>query len=382
MPVVRGPVKWYLIPLLAAFVAVVALAAFGRIPGQGGGPSDSGRAASPAPSPAPSLTPSPAPSPAAGLRELADSRGITLGAAMNDALFTDATYQKTAAQEFNSLTPESALKWGTVEPSPGQFNFAPGDAFIAFAEENGQRVHGHTLVWHTIPRWVTDSGFSGDELRAVLRRHVRETVAHWRGRIDSWDVVNEPIGHDARLRDSVWLRSLGSDYIADSFRWAKAADPDATLFINDFDIEGINPKSDRLYELVKELRERGVPIDGVGFQTHVARLTLPDSFEANLRRFADLGVRVSITELDVRVPLPATQERLETQASIYARVLRACQQLSACDGVTTWGFTDRHSWIGRDFPGQGAALPFDEAYRRKPAYWSLHDVLTAATPRR
>lgn len=386
MSAVRVRAMWYLIPLSAVTVAVVTLAALLKMPGGDDEPAarvTSGAPAGSAPAgypPSPSACP--APVPAAGLRALATPCGIGLGAALNDALFSDARYREVAAAEYNRITPESALKWGTVEPRPGEFNFAPGDAFVAFAEENGQRVHGHTLVWHTIPDWVTGSGYSADELREVLRRHVRETVGHWRGRIDSWDVVNEPLGHDANLRDSVWLRSLGPDYIAESFRLARSADPDATLFINDFDIEGINAKSDRLYELVKELRGRGVPIDGVGFQTHVARLNLPDSFEANLRRFAELGVRVAITELDVRVPLPVTQQRLEIQASIYARVLRACLRLSACDSVTTWGFTDGHSWIDREFPDQGAALPFDATYQRKPAYWSLQDTLATAVARR
>lgn len=383
-PAVQRRVMWYLVPVAAvtavAMVLVAALGFLGR--GDGSSSGDDGRSATASATPvATPPTSCPATAPVPSLRALATPCGISIGAAVNDVLFTDRTYRITAAGEYNSITPESALKWGTVEPRPGEFNFGPGDAFVAFAEENGQRVHGHTLVWHTLPAWVTEHRFSADELREVLRRHVQRTVAHWRGRIASWDVVNEPLGHDANLRDSVWLRSLGADYIADAFRWAREADPDATLFINDFDIEGINPKSDRLYELVRTLRERGVPIDGVGFQTHVARLTLPDSFEANLRRFADLGVRVAITELDVRVPLPATQQRLEIQASIYARVLRACLQLPACDAVTTWGLTDGHSWINREFPGQGAALPFDEAYRRKPAYWSLHDTLAAATSR-
>ncbi|MEV4757058.1 endo-1,4-beta-xylanase [Micromonospora sp. NPDC049559] len=368
-------------PLLVLTVVVVAaVAAFVR-PGDPG-PSRPSQSA-PTSTPAPACTASaPAPSPSTSLRALAAPCGLYLGAAVNDALFDDPAYRDVVAREFNGVTPESALKWGTVEPRPGEFNFAPGDAYVEFAERNGQRVHGHTLVWHTIPAWVTDGGYPPDQLREILRRHVQNTVAHWRGRIDSWDVVNEPLGNGAGLRDSVWLRGLGPGYIADSFRWAREADPDAKLFINDFDVEGVNAKSDYLYQLVKELRAQGVPIDGVGFQTHVARASLPESFEANLRRFADLGVEVAITELDVRLPLPPTQQQLETQAGIYARVLRACLAVTACRSVTTWGFTDRHSWVGRDFPGQGAALPFDESYRPKPAYWSLHDTLVTDARRR
>jgi len=385
VPAASRRAMWWLVSLATAAVVAVAVGvAVTRIADDGtvraGG--DSGPS-SMAPAPSPSVCP--APTPASGLRALATPCGIGVGAALNDTLFSDQTYREVAAREFNRITPESVLKWSTIEPRPGEFNFGPGDAYVAFAEENGQRVHGHTLVWHYVPQWVTDASRSRDELREVLRRHVQRTVAHWRGRIASWDVVNEPLGDDADLYDNVWLRTLGPDYIADAFRWAREADPDAVLFINDFDIEGINAKSDRLYHLVRTLRAQGVPIDGVGFQTHVAKMTLPDTFEANLRRFADLGVRVAITELDVRMPLPVTQQRLERQAAIYARVLRACLRLPACDAVTMWGFTDAHSWINREFPGQGAPLPFDDAYRRKPAYWALHDTLAAAaadTPRR
>lgn len=384
VPAASRRAVWWLVPLAAAAVAVAVVVAVAvtRLPDEGADRADGDNGPT-ATTPAPPPSACPAPTPADSLRALATPCGIGVGAALNDVLFFDEKYRETAAREFNRITPESVLKWGTVEPRPGEFNFGPGDAYVAFAEENGQRVHGHTLVWHTLPQWVIDSGRSVDELREVLRRHVQRTVAHWRGRIASWDVVNEPLGNDASLRDSIWLRTLGPDYIADAFRWAREADPDAVLFINDFDIEGINAKSDRLYELVRTLRGQGVPIDGVGFQTHVSKMTLPDSFESNLRRFADLGVRVAITELDVRVPLPVTQQRLEAQAAIYARVLRACLRLPACDSVTTWGFTDAHSWVNREFPGQGAALPFDDAYQRKPAYWALHDTLAATdSPRR
>ena len=322
------------------------------------------------------------PTSAAGLRTLAAACGFDVGAAINDVIFTDQTYRETVAREYSTVTPESALKWGTVEPSPGRFDFAPGDALIQVAEENHQRVRGHTLVWHVLPDWVADGDHRPAEMREILRRHVLTTVAHWRGRIDSWDVVNEVLGTDRALRDSVWLRTIGPDYVADAFRWAREADPGARLLLNDFAVEGINPKSDRLYQFVKDLRARGVPIDGIGFQTHVAGLRLPDTFEANLRRFADLGVQIAITEFDVRLPLPATAAALDAQGRVYARALRACLQLTACRSFTTWGLTDQYSWVDHDFPGQGAALPFDRSYQRKPAYWSLYDTLADGAPAR
>lgn len=363
---------WYLVPGLAlALLAAVAVAVVRTSAGADDDePSRPGRARCAAPSPAP------------GLRALAVRCGIFLGTAVSEELFHDTTYQQMVAREYNSVTPESAMKWGTVEAHPGEFDFGPGDAFVDAAHRNGQRVRGHTLVWHKIPAWVTDGDYPRDRLREILQRHVETTAAHWRGRVVSWDVVNEPVSGDGELRDSVWLRGLGPDYIADAFHWARAADPDAVLFVNEYGVEGINPKSDRLYELVKSLRAQGVPIDGVGFQAHLVRMSLPDSFEENLRRFAELGVQIAITEMDVRMPLPATPEKLATQAALYARALRACLELPACQSFTTWGFTDRLVREDPVFPGEGAALPFDEAYQPKPAYWALRDTLAAASPRR
>lgn len=190
-----------------------------------------------------------------------------------------------------------------------------------------------------------------------------------------WDVVNEVLGDDGSIRDSVFSRVFGTDFISQAFRLAHAADPDVKLYINDYSIESINPKSNALYNLVQRLLSEGVPIHGVGFQGHfIVNQTAPD-FVENMQRFADLNLDVAITELDVRMPVPPTQANLDQQVLDYKEVFNACFQVTRCLGITIWGVTDKYSWIPNTFPSQGAALLFDDDYNRKPAYDAVADIL-------
>ena len=312
----------------------------------------------------------------ATLRELADQRGVRMGTAIASHHLNQSDYARTAAAEFNSVTHENDLKWETVQPQQGQFNWTNADRIVEFAEQNDQMIHGHTLVWHSqLPSWVADGNFTPDQLRGVMRDHINTTMGRYRGQIDTWDVVNEPIGDDARFRDSVFHRTLGVDFIAESFRMARAADPNARLFINDYNIDGINAKSNAYYDLVSDLVAQGVPIDGIGMQGHLISGQLPSDIQQNIQRFADLGLEVMITELDIRIQMPATQQKLEQQARDYEAVANACYAVSGCSGVIVWGVTDAYSWVPDHFSGEGAALPIDENYQHKPAYWALHEVL-------
>lgn len=310
------------------------------------------------------------------LRELADARRIRLGSAVNVDALRDAEYREILGREFNAVTPETAMKWSMVEPRRGEYDRSAADELLAFAERHDQQVYGHTLVWHKqVPDWVTEGDYDDAQLRDVLRKHVQDEASYFRGRVWAWDVVNEALDEDGTLRDSLWARRLGPDYIADAFRWAEAADPDAKLFINDYGIEGINTKSDAMYALVGRLLAQGVPIDGVGFQVHWSLDPLPDTLQANLERFAALGVDVAITELDVRMPEPATEEQLKRQAELYAQVVGACLAVPRCVSVTVWGFSDAYSWVPSQYPGRGAAAIFDADHRPKPAYTAVAEML-------
>ena len=293
------------------------------------------------------------------------------------ALANDPTYKRLTAREFNTVTPENVMKWETVEPQQGLTDFSQGDALARFARANHQAVRGHTLVWHSqLPAWLTSGTFTNEQLEAILRRHIFQEAGHFRGRIYAWDVVNEAFNEDGTLRDTIWLRALGSDYIAKAFIWAHQADPHARLYYNDYNLESIGPKSDAALALVKQLKARHVPIDGVGFQGHLGiQYPYPDTFGDNLERFAAAGFDVAITEADVRMVLPVTPEKLAAQAMYFGDMLRSCVAVRRCATFTLWGFTDKYSWVPGFFDGEGAATPLDEAFQPKPAYFVLRDSL-------
>ncbi|MER5447909.1 endo-1,4-beta-xylanase [Streptomyces sp. NPDC002766] len=316
------------------------------------------------------------------LRDLAAAKGKVIGTAVTGSKLTG-TYGDLAGAQFNSLTPGNAMKWGSVEPTQGSFNWTEADQIVAFAQAHNQQVRGHTLVWHNQnPSWLTNGSWTSAQLGSLLQNHIATEVGRYKGRITAWDVVNEPFNEDGTYRSTIWYNGLGADYIANALTWAHAADPAAKLYINDYNVEGVNAKSTALYNLVKDLKARGVPIDGVGLQAHLIVGQVPATLQQNIQRFADLGVDVAITELDVRMALPADSAKLAQQAADFKSVVAACVAVTRCAGVTVWGFADSDSWVPGTFPGYGAATPYDDNYAPKPAYYAIAEALggTTTTP--
>ncbi|MEV0170720.1 endo-1,4-beta-xylanase [Streptomyces sp. NPDC050803] len=313
------------------------------------------------------------------LRDLADAKGKVIGTAVTGSKLTG-TYGDIAGTQFNALTPGNAMKWGSVEPTRSNFNWAEADQIVDFAEAHGQQVRGHTLVWHSQnPSWLTNGSWTPAQLGQLMTDHIATEVGRYKGRLATWDVVNEPFNEDGTYRQTLWYNGLGADYIAQALTAARAADPSAKLYINDYNVEGVNAKSTALYNLVKSLKERGVPIDGVGLQAHLILGQVPSTLQQNIQRFADLGVDVVITELDIRMTTPSDSARLAQQATEYKQVVNACVAVTRCHGVTVWGFTDSDSWIPSTFPGEGAATPYDENYVPKPAYYAIAEALGGTT---
>jgi endo-1,4-beta-xylanase len=311
------------------------------------------------------------------LRDLAAKRGIDFGAAVAvGPLAAETEYSDTLKREFSMVVSENAFKWESLHLTPRLYYFDDTDAIVAFAEANGMKVRGHTLVWHNQnPSWLPRAIKTRDEAIAVLKDHIQTVVGRYKGRIAAWDVVNEAMDDSTgELRESPWLAAIGPDYIALAFQFAHEADPDAKLYYNDYGAEGIGGKGDAVFELVKGLKEQGVPIDGVGWQGHFQQSSFIMDLKDNGRRLAELGLEISITELDVRIPVPVTDLMIEKQASMYGKVTETCLALPNCKAIVTWGFTDKHSWVPGFFGGEGAALPFDENYAKKPAY----DAIVAA----
>jgi endo-1,4-beta-xylanase len=323
---------------------------------------------------------------AESLRALAQAAGLRFGPAVDVAVLdADPRYARLLARQFSLVTPENAMKCALVQPVRGRFDFAQADALVAFAAAHDMAVNGHVLVWdQQLPDWLTEGAFSADELKTILRAHIQALVGRYRGRVASWDVAAEAVSDDGRLRDTFWSRGIGPDYLDLAFRWAHEADPTARLRYNDYGGEGAGAKSDGIYSLMAALRRRGAPVHAVGLQMH---LSLESAVRAqdvrrNMQRLAALGLDIDITEMDVMLPLPATAGDLERQARLYGDMLQACLAEQRCRSFSTWGATDRYSWIPDAFPGYGAALLYDVAYRPKPAVRAVRRLLRAAAKER
>nr|BFE61924.1 hypothetical protein GCM10020063_064500 [Dactylosporangium thailandense] len=321
------------------------------------------------------------------LQSLAAAGGRYFGSATDNPELTDTAYTAIlGGGEFGQTTPGNAMKWDSTEPTQNSFSFTKGDAVITFAQAHNMKVRGHTLLWHNqLPGWV--SQLPAAQVQAAMENHITQVAAHYKGKVFAWDVVNEPFNDDGTFRStSPFYTAMGSDYIADAFRTARAADPDAKLYINDYNTDGQGAKADAMYNLVKTLKAQGVPIDGVGFQAHLAiQYGFPTNMQANLQRFADLGVDVAITELDVRMVLPRDATKDATQATYYNNVVKACVAVTRCVGITIWDYTDKYSWVPSTFSGQGAALPWDENLAKKPTAYNaivtgLGGTVSSASP--
>ncbi|GAA3137314.1 endo-1,4-beta-xylanase [Planomonospora alba] len=315
------------------------------------------------------------------LRDLARRIGVHIGSAVDPtALADEADYRKVLNREFTHVTAENAMKWESVEPERGVYAWEAADAVVRNALRHRQKIRGHTLVWHNqLPAWLTegvnDGSIGAAELRSILRKHIMTEVGRYRGKIRAWDVVNEVVDDSGNLRESIWLTHLGPGYIADAFRWAHQADPHAKLYINDYNLEWDTKKIDKTLEIVKDLKAKRVPIHGIGFQGHLGiQYDYPGDFANVMRRFTDLGLEAAITEADVRMVMPATPEKLATQADYYTRMLTTCVENRRCVEFTVWGYTDRHSWVPGWFEGEGAACVMDENLVPKPAYRALLTV--------
>ncbi|KAI0768783.1 endo-beta-1,4-glucanase [Trametes elegans] len=323
----------------------------------------------------------------AGLDAVAKAAGKRyLGTATDNNELSNPQYTAIleAPQMFGQLTAENSMKWDATEPEQGVFTFAQGDQIANLARSRGMLLRGHNCVWHQqLPNWVTAGNFNAQQLSAIVQNHCSTLVGHYKGQVsppasqplymppqDKSDkhAILEPLNDDGSFRQDVFFNTLGSSYIATALRAAKAADPNAHVYINDFNIEGTGAKATAMKNLVRTLKSQGVPIDGIGLQGHFIVGEVPTTLVQNMQEFAALGVEVAFTELDVRMTLPETAALLEQQKRDFQTVVSACQAVSACVGITIWDWTDKFSFVPSTFPGQGAATPWDQNFVKKPAF--------------
>ena len=308
-----------------------------------------------------------------------------------------------ARDHFNVVTPENCMKPALVHPQEDTWRFERSDALVKFCEENGLAIHGHTLVWHA----QTNDWFFGGGDKAVvterLRNHIHTLVDRYKGKIQGWDVVNEaisdrPEASTENLRNSHWLQTIGPEFLTLAFKFAHEADPKARLYYNDYSIEA-GAKHESSMILLRRLIKEGASIHGVGIQGHWRTDTVPyDAIDRAIADYASLGLKVSITELDVtirgasggqfgpgpgfgrgrRVSTPASAEDLKAQADAYARLFRIfVKHKDHVERVTFWGLSDRRTWRFGQHP-----LIFDGDNQPKPCYASITDVLLSARPDR
>lgn len=332
-----------------------------------------------------------------------------IGAAVNDALISlkDSLGANLIKKEYNTITPENSMKWMYMEPQQGVFEFETADRYIDFSTKNNIAFIGHNLVWHSqLAEWV-EKITSAEELNASLKNHVQTIAARYTGKIHGWDVVNEALNEDGTLRNSLFLEKLGPDYLVNSFKWAEEADPKAELYYNDYNMTHVEKRKGAI-ELVKMLQKEGVKIDGIGMQAHwgLEDPTL-EQIETSILAYADLGIKVMMTELDITVlPNPWDLEGAEVSQNfegseqmnpysdqlpdsvatqlakrykdIFELFVKHSDKISR---VTFWGVNDGHSWLNNwpikkrtNYP-----LLFDRSYQPKAAYYSVLEIKQDST---
>lgn len=335
-----------------------------------------------------------------------------IGVAMNESQITGADSNSVAIikQQFNSITAENCMKSEELQPVEGEFNFKLADQFVKFGEENNMYIIGHTLVWHSqAPKWFFTDATGKDVTREVLiermKKHIFTVVGRYKGKVKGWDVVNEAFEDDGSWRNSKFYQIIGEDYIRLAFQFAHEADPDADLYYNDYSMshEG---RRNTVVKMVKDLKSQGVRIDGVGLQGHMD-LVFPDldEFEKSMLAFAETGVKLMITELDVTVlPRPGIDVGAEISASFeyqqklnpYAEGLPDSVSIALnnryndifklflkhsdiLERVTLWGVYDGQSWRN-NWPVRGRTdypLLFDVKYQPKPIVKTIIDEANA-----
>lgn len=305
-----------------------------------------------------------------------------MGVSVNVRLLkTNARYNGVVTKEYNSITAENAMKFVALHPAENTFFWMDADYLVQYALSNNKRVHGHTLNWYTsLPSWVTT--FSGDSVawERLLKTHIQTVVAHFKGKVASWDVVNEAFNDDGTLRNSIWVQKLGTDYIARCFQYARQADPDVLLFYNDYGQESSSAKRTAIAHMITSFKRRGIPIDGVGLQFHMTYKQPDANIDAAISMAAATGLKVHISELDIRLNdakkqgLELTETLAYEQAGRYKHVVKAFNTLVPAAqqyGITMWNVGDADSWVPGWLRAPDYPLPFDRNYLRKPAYRAI-----------
>lgn len=312
-----------------------------------------------------------------GLKDVAEYH---FGAAVKpSSLWNHEAYRNVVLKEMNSLTAENAMKMPYLSEGRGEYHWGEADSLVQFAQENGLRIHGHTLVWHnSVPQWMKNYETDREGWKRIMQEYIQAVVTHWKGKVTSWDVVNEAVGDDGKLKPGFWLDKIGPDFIELAFKYAHEADPDALLFYNDYGHEYSEKRLEGINRLLVELKEKGIPVHGTGLQMHTSINRKPGDLRNAVLKSAQTGLLVHISELDIALNreknrnMVITDSILQVQCRMYEEVAQAMADIPAAQryGITLWGVGDNDSFMhSPDYPEQ--PLPFDSIYCRKLAYQGL-----------
>ncbi|KAI9761243.1 MAG: hypothetical protein M4579_001163 [Chaenotheca gracillima] len=323
---------------------------------------------------------------ASGLNADAKAIGkVYFGSATDNGELNDTAYTEILGNtdEFGQTTPTNSMKWDAIEPSRNNFTFAGGDQIAELAKKNNQLLRCHNLLqmWHKLTKdaiIVSSGNFDNETLISIMENHITNEVKHFGDACYAWDVVNEALEDNGTYRADVFYNTIGPAYIPLAFKFAQAANPNVKLYYNDYNIEYPGPKALMAQEIVAGIQAAGARIDGVGLQSHfiVGETPSLEDQMAVQKNFSDLGVDIALTELDIRLTLPSTDDTLAQQKVDYNTTVSACVQTPRCIGVTIWDYTDKYSWIPNTFPGQGDACPWDANLQKTPAYDGIVAALT------
>ena len=310
---------------------------------------------------------------------------FSIGVAVDaNELNYDNRYQEIAVNQFNSVTPENMFKPSYLHPNKNYFDWIEADGLVEFCQANNKRLHGHTLIWHNqLPDWINNFQGSQSEWELMFKEHIQTICTHFKGEIESWDVVNEAFNDNGTLRNTIWKQNIGSSYIEKAFIYAHEADPNALLFYNDYDIALNETKRKAILSLLNNLRQRGVPVHGIGMQMHIS-IVHPENKQiaTALKEISDDDFKIHLSEIDISVnplskEIESSIELLERQANKLAAITLLYKEIPSRYqyGMTFWGLSDKNTWIRNYFNRDDYPLLFDDNYYPKPVYCKFKEIL-------
>lgn len=324
------------------------------------------------------------------LKELAERKNIQIGSFAALKYLPERAYSEILSSEFEYAIIDGQPNWsfedGDLRPGPNSFDFSRLDQAFAFADDHDMPVRVQHYIWGEekwLPDWLKNNNYSKDELLELIHNHINTVGTRYKGKVREYTVVNEPFTRKLGVNglSDWWADRIGEEYIDKSFEWARQADPDSVLILNDFGNETENDVSNAMYDYVKRALQRGVPIDAIGMQMHLSGDSAPNKMDVvnNMKRFADLGLKIYVTEFDVTmsgVDKPHDEEN-KIQAKIYYDMLSACREVGpeVCPNFGLLGLVDRQTWYNGLGIKDANPLTFEDDYTPKPAFFALRNAL-------